>query len=600
MNPALPNRSRRAAGSAAAALAATLAVLAAALALAAPAGAKPIAAYPSPGSVYASPTTNIALSGVTRASVGRIMVRGSRSGFHRGRIEAWAGPVGVSFIPSRPFAPLEKVTVTSRSHPFYGTGGSRSYSFKTGEFLPENLGADPFSPAKGQTPRASQTYKTLRLKVPKIVVHANEPGKSNGKIFYAPRTSGPTILDADGNLVWYRPGLRITDFRAQVYNGHRILTWWRRDTFGKRVTSRFEMANRHYKVFRRFGGGNGFTGDPHEFNLTSRGTAFVTAYKTAVVDLSRFGGPRRAFLLDYIGQEIDIKTGLVVWEWHPLGNLPMNRTYLPIPRRNTRPFDWFHMNSINDDNDGNVLISARHTQALYKINRKTGRIMWQIGGKGGDFKLGKGVRFGFQHDLIRQKNGTLTIFDNGAGGVHGKVNRFSSAKVLRVNTKRRRVTLVRAYRDPRNVISNSQGNTDVQANGNIFVGWGDRNACTEFAPDGRVLFDFTFAARTVSYRCFKRPWSGAPTTPVAVKSEREGDGSQVWMSWNGDTRVAEWRVLAGTAPGKLVEITTVPRDGFESTATLDQAFKYYRAVGLSAGGKVLGRSELNRLGRLTD
>lgn len=580
-------------------LAAAVLALLGALAAASPTQAKPIAAYPSPGSFFASPTSDIALSGVTRANVGRITVRGSRTGVHPGRIVAWGGPVGVSFVPNRPFAPYERVTVASQRHAFFGTGGRRSYSFQIGRFLPTNLGADPYSPAKGQKPREAQTYRTLPLLVPKVTVNTDLPGKSDGNIFYAPRANGPTILDADGNLVWYRPGLRVTDFRAQRYNGRPVLTWWRRDTFGKRVDSKFEIANRHYKVIRRFGGGNGFTGDPHEFNLTSRDTAYVTAYKTAVVNMSRFGGPRRGYLLDYIGQEIDIKTGLVVWEWHPLGNLPLNRTYLPIPKRNTRPFDWFHMNSINDDKDGNILISARHTQALYKINKKTGRIMWQVGGKGSDFKLGRGVRFGFQHDLIRQKNGTLTIFDNGAGGKHGRVNKITSAKVLRLNMKRRRVTLVRAYPDPRNLISNSQGNVDVQPNGNLFVGWGDKNACTEFAPDGKVLFDFTFAAKQVSYRCYKMPWSGAPTSPIAVKSARTKAGSTVWMSWNGDNRVDHWRVLAGGATGELALVANAPRTGFESTAVLDRAYARYRIVGVSADGKVLGRSKVSRLGRLT-
>ena len=558
-----------------------------------------MAAYPSPGTALASPLSNIAFNGVTRAGLGPVTVRGSKSGVHPGRVVAFGGPVGVAFVPNRPFYPREKVTVTSKRHRFYGTGGRRSFSFHTGQFLQTNLGSDPYSPARGQKPRAWDTYRTLPLKVPKVEVLTDEPGKSSGKIFYAPRANGPTILDENGELVWYRPGLRVTDFRAQTYQGRPVLTWWRRDTFGNRVDSKFEMANRNYKVFKRFGGGNGYTGDPHEFNLTDRGTAYVTAYRTAVVDMSRFGGPKRGFVLDYIGQEIDIETGLVVWEWHPLGNLRLNKTYLDIPRRNARPFDWFHMNSIHDDRDGNILISARHTQAIYKLNRKTGEIMWQLGGKGSDFRLGKGVRFGFQHDVQRQKNGTLTIFDNGAGGKHGRVNRFSSAKVLRLDMKRRKATLVRAYRNPRPVISNSQGNTRVRPNGNIFVGWGDKNACTEFAPDGEVVFDFTFAAKQVSYRCYKDQWTGVPTGPIAVKSAEGETGSRVWMSWNGDTRVANWRVLAGDSAGTLVTVATVPRTGFESTAHLDQPYGLFRVVGLSAGGEVLGRSGLNRLGRLT-
>jgi hypothetical protein len=568
------------------------------LAFTAPAGARMIAAYPSPGTPLASPSGNIAFDGITRAVLGPVTVRGSRTGPHPGRFRAFGDVEGVAFIPNRPFAPRERVTVTSPRHRFFGTD-RHSYSFRTGRFLPSNLGNEPWSPDRGQKPKSWDSYRTLRLKVPKVVVHADEPGRSEGNIFYAPRTSGPTILDADGNLVYYRPGLRVTDFRAQKYRGHTVLTWWRRARFGKRVQSRFEMANHRYRVFKRLRGGNGYTGDPHEFNLTPRGTAFITAYRTAVVDMSKFGGPKRGFVLDYIAQEIDIATGLVVWEWHPLGQVRLNDSYLPIPRRNTRPFDWFHMNSVNLDRDGNMLISSRHTQALYKVDRRTGRIIWRIGGKQSDFRLGKGVRFGFQHDLHRQDDGTLTIFDNGAGGVHGSVNRFSSAKVLRVNEKRRVVRLVHAYRDPRPVLSESQGNTQVLANGNVFVGWGSRNACTEFAPDGKVLFDFTFAAKTVSYRCFKAPWIGTPTTPVAVRSARHGSGSRIWMSWNGDTRVRHWRILAGSAPGGLATVATIPREGFESVADLEQQYPYYRVIGLSTAGKVLGRSKVNPLGKVT-
>ncbi|MDQ5894094.1 MAG: Aryl-sulfate sulfotransferase [Actinomycetota bacterium] len=566
-------------------------------AAAASAEAKPIAAYPSPGTGFASPEGNISFNGVTAGTLGRIVVRGSRTGLHPGRLRNFGGPVGVAFIPARPFASRERVTVTAARHTFFGTGGRRSFSFRTGEFLPERDGKPPVSPARGQTPGAWETFRTLRLRIPKLTIHQSRPGKASGKIFYAPRTSGPTIRDEEGELVWYRPGLRITDFRAQRYRGRNVLTWWRRDTFGGKVQSRFEIADSRYRVIRRFEGGNGFIGDPHEFNLTPRGTAYVTAYRTAVVDMSRFGGPKRGFLLDYIAQEIDLQTGLVVWEWHPLGNLRLNETYLGIPKRNTRPFDWLHLNSINDDKDGNILLSARHTQALYKINRKTGKVMWRIGGKRSSFRLGRGVRFGFQHDVQRQPNGTLTIFDNGAGGVHGRVNRFSSAKTLRFDGRTRTVKLVRAYRSPRKNISNSQGNTQRQANGNLFVGWGSVNSCTEFASDGRILFDFSFSAKTVSYRCFKAPWTGAPRTPIAVLSKPAGVDSRVWVSWNGDTRVRTWRVLAGGAT--LAYAGEAPRDGFETVVPVTGQPARFRLVGLDANGKVLGRSKINQLGKLT-
>ena len=89
-------------------------------------------------------------------------------------------------------------------------------------------------------------------------------------------------------------------------------------------------------------------------------------------------------------QEIDIATGLVLFEWHSYGNdLRRDESYVPVPSPSV-PWDYAHTNAVEVGADGDLLISARNTWTVYKIDRATGMINWRLGGKRSDFKLGAG------------------------------------------------------------------------------------------------------------------------------------------------------------------------------------------------------------------
>jgi hypothetical protein len=548
----------------------------------------------------ASNETTISFRGVKPSALGRVIVRGSRSGRHGGRIRAHSDRQGASFIPKRNFFFKERVTVTLKKHTFYGVKpGKRSYSFSTGLLRPKGWRDEPQVPPQGATPPEWTTYKSFPLKVPKATVNIDKPGATDGDIFYAPRTNGPIIVDSTGELIYYRPGQRVTDFRKQFYLGKPVLTWWRRAQVGQYVESNYAIANSSYKVIKRFESGNGYTSDPHEFSMASRDTAFVNGFRTVVMDLSAYGGLKQTPVMDNVAQELDLRTGQVIWEWHSLGNIRVPETYMPIPKKITRPFDYFHLNSIERDKDGNMLLSARHTRALYKVNRLTGKVMWRMGGKESDFKLGKGMNFAYQHDFRRHPDGTYSILDNGAaGGPLKTVSKVTKGQIFRINEKTKTTRLIQNYIHPTRFLAPSQGNTQVLPNGNVFVGWGPRKNCTEFAPDGETLYDIEYSAVAVTYRCYRDPWTGSPAaSAIGVKSEKSGSASRVWVSWNGDTRVRTWRVLAGGA--NLAFAGEVPRDGFETVIPVTGQPARFRLVGLDANGKVLGRSKINQLGKLT-
>lgn len=236
------------------------------------------------------------------------------------------------------------------------------------------------------------------LDPPSILIKRDTPRAANSKIFVGSKVSGNAIFSASGDLVFFRPG-RTMDFRVQRYRGRPVLTWFQAPSPGtglKRNT--YMIADRSYRVIKRVFPGRGLSADSHEFRLTPRGTAFVTSYKSERRDLSVVGMGRNSPVSDSIAQEIDIRTGRVLWEWRSLDHVPIRDTYAEMLRRPGAPFDYFHINSITDAPDGNILITGRSTNAVYKVSRKTGRVIWTLGGKRSDFRMGDGVFFSSQHN----------------------------------------------------------------------------------------------------------------------------------------------------------------------------------------------------------
>jgi Arylsulfotransferase (ASST) len=227
------------------------------------------------------------------------------------------------------------------------------------------------------------------------------------------------------------------------------------------------------------------------------------------------------------------------------------------------------------DYDGNLLLCARNTCSVYKVERKSGEVSWRLGGKKSDFEMGQGTRFAFQHDARHQRDGTITIFDNGA---HPKVHEESRGIVVELDEQKMSAKLVREYTSPKKRLSTSQGNMQLLPNSNILIGWGSGPFVSEFSHEGELLFEARFPPDGESYRAFRFPWSGHPTDEPAVTVEQGPDDKlKLYASWNGATEVDVWEVLAGPHPGRLEPVGSVPWDGFE-TAMLVQTFDPYVAV----------------------
>jgi hypothetical protein len=398
---------------------------------------------------------------------------------------------------------------------------------------------------------------------------------------------GPMILDPAGRLVWFLPLHHHAALNVQVqrYQGRSVLTFWEGYVISPGVGVGTAMILDHsYQTIATVNAGNGYQTDLHEFQITPQGTALLTAYAPVKADLRSVGGPRNGAVLDSIVQEVDIASGRVLWEWHAYGHVHLAQSYAGKP--GSKPYDFFHINSVEQLPDGNLLVSARHTSAVYEINKRTGKIVWALGGKHSSFRIGPGANFAWQHDAQMQPDGTITVFDNGAGTYKSE----NQSRALRIRLSGRQATLVRAYPHKPPLLSENEGNVQTLPDGNLFVGWGKTPYFSEFRSGGRQLFSIRMNLPLQSYRAYRFGWWGQPTAPPSIAVSPTTGGAQVYASWNGATAVAAWQVLAGPTPGSLTPVTRAQRSSFETVLSASNPGPFYAVQALSSDGRVLGTS----------
>jgi hypothetical protein len=556
-----------------------------------------VAVSPLPGSYDASARTQLSLLGAPVAAISDLRVRGSRSGSHKGRLIAYSQGDGGSFVPAKPFAEGERVSVRGRIR--LGAA-SRSFAYQftvaTQDVLPYTK---PLAPS-GKDPNEKQHFHSRPdLEPPVIEVTAHSPQSAPGDIFVAPYSGpgkpGPMIFDESGNLVWFDPLAAniaaATNLQVQQLDGKPVLTWWQGyippQGFGQGEDLIYDSS---YHQIGRVHAGNGYSADLHDFHITPQDTAIVTVFNPIACNLSSVGGPSGAAVSDSIFQELDLRTGLVRREWHSLDHVPLGDSYSPATSSSKQwPLDYFHLNSVDQHADGTTLISARNTSAMYELDTSSGTILNEIGGRHSGVKLANGARTAYQHDATMLANGTISVFDNGAVP---KVHPQSRGLLLAVNPQTDAASVLAQYEHSGGALSSgSQGSIQTLANQDVFVGWGSEPYFSEFSAGGTTLFDAHMHGSYQSYRAYRFPWTGAPAEAPAIATASASQGRvTVYASWNGDTRTASWRVLAGTSAAALAPVTTAARSGFETAITTPAGAPFVAVQALDASGAVLAVS----------
>ena len=441
------------------------------------------------------------------------------------------------------------------------------------------------------------------LRPPAVEVATQAHDAAPGYVFASPEwggagQGGPIIVDDRGQVVWFRPlrgeGMFARDFKVQHYKGEPVLTWW--EGFFGNPLNEYVIADSSYREIARIRAGNGYTGDHHEFLISPQDTALIAIYDPVRWDLSPVGGPKEGTVWQGIAQEVDIETGKVFFEWRSLEHVGLDETYARPPQDALPGIDYFHINSIEVDHDTNLLVSARETSTVYKIERNSGEVIWRLGGKKSDFEMGAGTRFAYQHDARRHSDGTITIFDNGNTVFENGYPRAveeSRGIVLELDEGEMTASLVREYTHPDKQFAHAGGNMQVLPNGDVFVGWGRALVISEFSKDGKLLFDASLPPQNRSYRAFRFPWSAQPDDQPAAVAERASEVEvRVYASWNGATEVASWQVLGGPSPDRMKPLGSVPRDGFETDIAVHTIEPYVGVRAMHRSGRALGTSKV--------
>lgn len=439
-----------------------------------------------------------------------------------------------------------------------------------------------------------------------------------GLIFLAPYQTtqpGPYLYDNKGNLVWsgYGPtGAGPSfDFRLCPYNGSDHLCFFTGQELLGYSRGYGLILDSSYSVVESVQSQAGdVPSDQHEFKVIDGGkSALVTVFGPHQYDLSAYGiTGGLGWIMDCSFQEIEIGTDKVLFEWSSLNYVPPTASFVAPNTTDTsgtglsssEPWDYFHINSVDKNEDGDYLVSARHTSTVYKISGENGSIIWQIGGKGSDFTFAPGFNFSYQHDarfvLENHTTTVLSIFDNAANGYNTQSSSYSSGMIFAINHTNNSAHLLSKYIAPGQRLSASQGNTQLLSNGNAFVGWGSNAWISEHTPDGNPVLQAEFALTgSMHYRAYKFNFTATPTdTPAAYAYAHDSDTASTtfYMSWNGATEVAKWRIYAAenqTGPFTVL-LNETDKAGFETTYTSHNYHAWFFVEALAANGSGLANS----------
>ncbi len=245
----------------------------------------------------------------------------------------------------------------------------------------------------------------------KVSVQIQKPGTAPGLIFVGPYAisesatalvgqTGPLIMDNAANPVWFLPvsgtnKKQVTDFRVQSYLGQPVLTWWQ-GTLAGTVPSdlpdgtalpgaRYLVYNDHYQKIMTVQARNGFTADVHEFLITPQGDALFLATKVEKANLTPYGGVKDGSFVDFEIQEINLRTGKLVFAWDVAKHVPLSASIVPAPTSANQVWDAYHLNSIDEGQNGSLLVSARDAWSVFEVSNPAvpggGKVLWQLGGK---------------------------------------------------------------------------------------------------------------------------------------------------------------------------------------------------------------------------
>jgi hypothetical protein len=470
-----------------------------------------------------------------------------------------------------------------------------------------------------RAPKSAWKFVSTKLRPPRIRVCTRKHGTTPGMAFIGPfhdaqyggfvGQAGALMVDQGGNPVWFHPAPKNqqdSNFETQAYGSSQrpALTFWQGEIAipphthglpaGAPVKGKFLLYNKHYKQIRTIKAqGKGWITDFHELILTKptskhkQGTAVFLAAKKIRAKHS---------YEDQEVQEIDLATNKLIFTWDVAKHVPLSASRVRAPRSGT--WDPYHANSVDvavsGDSlapAGDMLVSLRNTWGAYDVSPSSGKIRWKlINGKGSKYKVSGSARFFWQHDVRFAGKNKISMFDDGCCnlGVSGPEH---AARGLVLSLSKGRASVASQYHHPNTHEVPTSGNVQFLPKGHTFIGWGQSWFYSEYAGPKSMVYDAAMPKPDMSYRAYKAQWSGLPSFGPAF-AVRKG---KVYISWNGATGVAKWRVFAGKSKSKLKPVASGKRKGFETALRTKAHGPYFQVKAYDAHGHLLGESGVKKV-----
>ncbi|KAH7242164.1 ASST-domain-containing protein [Fusarium tricinctum] len=445
---------------------------------------------------------------------------------------------------------------------------------------------------KNEKTYAYRRFKSSPHKPPHIEWNPNGGKLAEGYIFITPHSTGEDkglvqaaslIMKQNAEMIYTHDDdpYESEGLRVQTIDNEQYLTLWRGTRkqaygFGEVIimNSEYEKTIIHLDAIITNFYGQKFLGmlDFHEQELTTRGTILVTAYNTTGYNLTAMGGLEHGFVIDSLFFEIDIETQDVLFSWSALDHFWPEDSMLPLISSSgnggpSRPYDFFHLSSIQAVNHDSFLISSRNFWSVYLVSRSTGQILWELRGntRGGDFgALPPHGRFRWQNHVrahnVSSRGMMISMFDNhNSPEDSGRTNSRGLLLKLKLPPNvDEKPEVLRILSPDRAKVSPEYGTYQLDlSNGNQFMSWGAGGVVHEYGPDGghdlRWQARFGYDDSITSYRAFKDRWKGTPMAwSPALVIEKTGDSILGFVSWNGATDIEAYNVY-------IVETGTTPR-----------------------------------------
>lgn len=383
--------------------------------------------------------------------------------------------------------------------------------------------------------------------IPPLYIWSNTGNSAPGSIFFSnfnffnEPTEHYCIIDNAGDSIFGKYDTSNYNNFYLNHDGH--------FTLYNAVDSDYVELDSNYHAIDTFQMGNGYKADVHEFQLFSNKYHWMLAYDPEPVDMSQIvvGGKKTAKPIGCIIQELD-DSNRVIFEWRSWDHYNLTDvTHEPLT--STEP-DVVHGNSIEVDNDGNILFSARHLEEITKIDVNTGNIIWRLGGKNNQFKFTNDtIGFSYQHDVRRIANGHITVFDN--GNYHSPPATYVKEYALDETAKTATLTWSYHRFNPASEHSYSHAMGSVQrlSDGHTFIDWGyivtgAYPSITEVDSLGNIIWEMRLDSEYYDgiYRAHRVVWNPCSRVTFSTMAASKITATAANLSWLPATNAVSYSV----------------------------------------------------------